>query len=272
MLPFMEIQSDDEERYIYFQVATGTRPYATHWMVFDSVTSQWWLWRIDGGSGSMGIIQNQFGKRKVVYGTVTGDIFQVGERSDQSLGAYTNTLSGIADTFGGNSLSDASATFNATELPGAPMLVEDADDSNNINYRGFVLSVPTTSTLKTFPATSSTVTGDADNFYLGGIEAYWTSKETALGDPNQQKEVRFIDIQYEVESAGALEVHYKVDNGSWTATTPTTVDLTASPGSERLLVQDVGTWWQFRVRLNQTGRGWHVTSFVVEGEVIEEVR
>ena len=262
MVPFLPIVSDDEENYIYFFVATGTRPYADKIMVFDETVNQWSIWPAQGVSAA-GLIQNQFGKRKAVVGTVTGDVFQFGERTDASLGAYTGTLTGNPTTIGGNTLTDTAASFDATELPGSSLILEDSNGA--ITYRGYVVSRESGTSLRvhpSFPASAST----ADTYMLGGIDAYWQSKEDNLDSPHGKKILKWLDVTYEKQTAGSLNIKYRVDGGSWS--TLTAIDMTGD-GSARRFIRGRCHHIEFYVWLNQPGRPWHVTSFVLEGVTLE---
>jgi len=264
MLPFSSIESDDEENYIYFHVATGTRPYCDHVMVFDEVTSQWWIWHVPGVTAS-GQVQNQYGKRKVVYGTVTGDVFQYGERGDQSLGAYLGTLTGNPTTVGGNQITDTGAAFNTTEPPGSSILLQDS--SGDLTYRGFVVSV--TSTVLTVYPSVPTTASTADTYLLGGIEAYWQSKEEGFDAPHEKKIVRWIKVSYVIQTAGSLTVDYKADSGTWT--NAGTILMTGD-GAGILSVNLRLHYMELRVRGNQPGRPWHVTDISAEGVILMRTR
>ncbi len=262
MLPFLPIESDDEENYIKFFVATGTRPYATHVMVFDEVTNQWTIWHVHGVTAS-GRIQNQYGKRKVAFGTIAGDIFQFGERSDQSLGAYTGTLTGNPSSIGGNQITGSG--FDTSEPPGSTILLQDS--SGDITYRGVVVAA-TSTVLTVFPNVPSTAS-TGDTFLLGGIEAYWQTKEEAFDAPQVKKIVKWVRVSYEIQTAGSLTVDYKVDGGSWTNIG--TIDMTGD-GAGQLSLNKRGHYFQFRVRNNQPGRPFHLTDLEASGVILERTR
>jgi len=265
MLPFLPIESDDEENKLYFYVATGTRPYATHVMIFDQITNQWTI-DTNPGITAAGRIQNQFGKTKVVYGSVTGDIFQHGENADQSLGAYAGTLTGNPTTIGGNIITDTDAAFDATEPPGSSMLLQDSN--GDVTYRGFVTSRESGTSLRVFPnvpAAAST----ADTYMLGGIEAYWESREESADAPHAKKIGKWIHVVYEIQAAGSLTLDYAIDGGAWTNLG--TIDMTGD-GAGKLSLTQRFHHIKLRVRLNQPGRPWYVTSLMMEGVILERTR
>jgi hypothetical protein len=261
MLAFLPIESDDEEGLLYFYVATGTRPYATHVLVFDEVVNQWSILSIHGITAA-GSIQNQFGKRKVAFGTLTGDLFQHGEESDQSLGAYTGTLTGNPTTIGGNTLVDATATFNAEELPGSTLLIEDSD--GDLLYSGMVVARVDANTLRVHPSFPSSVS-TADTYLLGGIEAYWQTREEDFGEPGGKKILKSLRLGYIPQDAGTLNVQISIDGGAWEDLTG--VDLTGD-GAAKLWVNRRCTTTKIRVRLSTPGRPWHIVSFIAEGVVV----
>ncbi len=265
MLPFLPIVSDDEENYIYFFVATGTRPYADKVMVFDATVNQWSVWSTHGVSAA-GLIQNQFGKRKAVYGTVTGDIFQYGERADTSLGVYTGTLTGNPTTISGNTMIDTAATFDATETPGAAIILENS--SGTIIYEGYIKSRVSATTLRvhpSFPAAAST----GDTYMLGGIYSYWRTKEDNLDSPHGIKILKWLDVTYEIQTVGSLSVKYRLDGGSWTSLTA--IDMTGD-GAARRPLRGRCHHLEIEIGGNNPGRPWSVTSLVVEGMSLERTR
>jgi hypothetical protein len=264
MMPHLPVVEDAERSLVCYAVATGTRPYATDWCVFDTRTNQWTILPMLGALGGAGTVANQYGKKKTLYGQMTGDIHQFGTNADNSYSAYDGTLTGQPTAVAGAAFSDTGATFD-TSIVGCPVIFVDSD--KDVTYRGTVIIRSDANTLICYPHfTSGTTTGD--NYYIGGIEAYWATKEDNHGVMSL-KMGRWVHVDYEIQSSGTLLVDYKIDGGSWTSVG--SVDMT-SDGSAKLPFRVRYHYARIRVRQFLPGRPWQVTGIRVEGTQAERTR